>query len=449
MIDDDQLKPVAYTLDIVVNGNWAVQSDYENSVASKPPLYQWTCAILGILRGKVDELTMYLPTGLSILITVLLCSRIATERFGSIAGLWTGLSFLLCSLTAKHVCLARTDAMFTMWVSAAAFTGLRAWERGGTRQWTLFWVFAALATLTKGPLGLVIASLGLAAHFPERKETSGSHFRGSHLIGISLFILLCGGWFAWAVLVDGERVIDKMIGRELIGHAVASEAGHAPLTRPYQPLLYFLVRFAPWCVPALSGLYFAFRTPAADPAQRRLERFCACWLALGLIMFGIAGHQRADLLLPLFPAAAILAGRRLARWRIFSDRKLVPITVSTVIAVGLFGISLYNHRIRLEDREVKLSQAAEAVASTWKGDSASMIYTESGAFLQYWFGLKSLPVTISEAALALQSDPSRIVITADADQLLRECESLGIRVVVRDRHPLSGTDRYISAVARE
>ncbi|MFN9906553.1 MAG: hypothetical protein ACK56F_10570, partial [bacterium] len=101
MIDDDQLKPVAYTLDIVVNGNWAVQSDYENSVASKPPLYQWTCAILGILRGKVDELTMYLPTGLSILITVLLCSRIATERFGSIAGLWTGLSFLLCSLTAK------------------------------------------------------------------------------------------------------------------------------------------------------------------------------------------------------------------------------------------------------------------------------------------------------------------------------------------------------------
>lgn len=315
MIDDDQLKPVAYTLDIVVNGNWAVQSDYENSVASKPPLYQWTCAILGILRGKVDELTMYLPTGLSILITVLLCSRIATERFGSIAGLWTGLSFLLCSLTAKHVCLARTDAMFTMWVSAAAFTGLRAWERGGTRQWTLFWVFAALATLTKGPLGLVIASLGLAAHFPERKETSGSHFRGSHLIGISLFILLCGGWFAWAVLVDGERVIDKMIGRELIGHAVASEAGHAPLTRPYQPLLYFLVRFAPWCVPALSGLYFAFRTPAADPAQRRLERFCACWLALGLIMFGIAGHQRADLLLPLFPAAAILAGRRLARWK--------------------------------------------------------------------------------------------------------------------------------------
>jgi 4-amino-4-deoxy-L-arabinose transferase-like glycosyltransferase len=403
-----------------------------------------------MLRGRVDELTMYVPTGISILITSLLCCRIAGSRFGSIAGLWAGLSFLLCSLTAKHVCLARTDAMFTLWVSAAAFAGLRAWEQGGTRRWTLFWLFVALSTLTKGPLGLVLASLGLVAHFKERRELEGSSFRGSHLPGIALFIVLCGGWFAWAVVVDRERVIDKMIGRELIGHAVTSDAGNAPLSRIYQPFLYFLVRFAPWCVPALAGMYFAFRTPSDDPSQRRLERFCACWLALGLLVFGVAGHQRADLLLPLFPAAAVLTGRRMARWRIFASPRALIITVLSVTTVGIAGIAWYNHRIRLDDREVKLSQAAERFARNWKDESDSMLFTESGSFLQYWFGLKSLPVSISEAAAALQSDPSRIVMTADADQLLRECETVGIRAVVRDRYMLPDTtDRYMSAVSRE
>jgi 4-amino-4-deoxy-L-arabinose transferase-like glycosyltransferase len=43
LLDQDQIRPATYVLDILKNGNWLCQRDLTGEITSKPPLYTWVC----------------------------------------------------------------------------------------------------------------------------------------------------------------------------------------------------------------------------------------------------------------------------------------------------------------------------------------------------------------------------------------------------------------------
>src|SRR5213079_3315908 len=129
--------------------------------------------------------------------------------------------------------LARTDGVFAFTVTAAALMTFRASITG--RGWTSCWLLAALATLTKGPLGVVLSAGGLLACFWERHSQHPWPIRGAYLRGIGFFLLITGGWFFLAYLQVGESLVAKMLGQELFSHAVSK--AHFPGTLFYQPPL--------------------------------------------------------------------------------------------------------------------------------------------------------------------------------------------------------------------
>src|SRR5690606_7374135 len=120
-------------------------------------------------------------------------------------------------------------------------------------------------------------------------------------------------------------------------------------------LLYLLARFFPFSLFFFYALWRVFRRPAGDVAERRLERFLACWVLAGLVLFSLAAHHRADLLLPLWPACALLAGRAMARLarRVGAARFTA---VTAVVVAGLMA-GLYaqyrseEHTSELQSRE--------------------------------------------------------------------------------------------------
>ena len=70
----------------------------------------------------------------------------------------------------KHqMATARWDGLFAFMVALTALAGFRAWTSG--RGWTVFWLAAAAATLTKGPLGLLLAAFGFLAIPWERRSS--------------------------------------------------------------------------------------------------------------------------------------------------------------------------------------------------------------------------------------------------------------------------------------
>jgi len=418
LIGQDQERPASYALDAVKNGNWLCQRDFLDDITSKPPLYTWLVAGLTLINGRISLLALYLPGALAACGTALLVLLAGRKLFGIRAAFFASLTLLLTSAGFKEFGLARTDGVFAFWVTGSALLAFRAWNRGGGWMW--FWLAAAVATLTKGPLGLVLGAGGLLACRWERKSGVPLPLRGSHWAGLGIFLLLCGGWFLLAWWQQGQAVVDKMIGKELVGHAVANRHGNLPGTLFYQPPLYFLARAAPWSLFAYLGFWRVWKTPAANPAERRFERFLFCWFFAGLLIFCIAPQQRGDHLWPLLPAGALLAGRELSRL----TARLRPATVQLVTAVlaVLFvaGFVGYYFGVRPRSLSVKQTVALRQLArqaETEFGSEFPLTHVDDRMTFQIYLNTLRPAVSPERAAALLRGPEAALVAVDDLKKL--------------------------------
>src|SRR4026208_646863 len=104
--------------------------------------------------------------------------------------------------------MARYDAL----LSVPAARGAVAAFRGGTRRtgWLCCWLVGAVATLVKGPVGIVLAAGGLFAVLWENRSGDPLRIRGSHWRGVVLYLAICGGWLWLAYRQMGSPLIDKL-----------------------------------------------------------------------------------------------------------------------------------------------------------------------------------------------------------------------------------------------
>lgn len=333
-------------------------------------------------------------------------------------------------MAAKQVALVRTDGLFSLTVAVTALLAFRAWQTG--RGWTWCWLAAAAATLTKGPLGPLLAGLGLLAALWERRTGRPAGLRGSHWAGVLLFVAIAGGWFALAFLEAGHALSDRMLVRELYGRAISKGEGSAMGQGFYLPTMYFLARYAPWSFVTCVALWRAWRRPAKDDIERRCERFLVCWFVPGLAVFSLAAHQRPDLIFPLIPAAALLAGRELARWlEKWPERKLV-VSGAALVAVGILAVDLYYGRLRSSNEAVAQTRATEQLAAAILqrvGPEFPLVHVDSSPVLQMHLGTAN-PLVSEERALRLLASPAAaFVAVKNAGAVLERLPNRTIQVV--------------------
>lgn len=357
-----QHRNVGYVMDAVWNGNWLAQYDIQGRITSKPPLHTWLSAGLALFLG-VNRLSLTLPSLLGIGLLVLLVFRVGGRHLGRSAGFWAAFALLMAPMVSKHISLARSDSLFALATACCAFAAWRAWVGG--KSWTPFWLAGALATLIKGPLGLLLGAAGLLAFFWERR-TSGRAtpaLKGSHFFGIVLFLGLGLGWFLLALNSYGQELFDKVILDELIGQATGGPKSTVPGSNLLKPSFYFVIRFIPFSLFAIGGLLRVFRAPAETAEERLFERFLTCWFLAGMVLFSLAAHHRADLLLPLWPAAALLAGREMSRLahHIGNLRAAWCTALACVFLLGLTYLN-YHQMPDKRDRITRYSMTARDAA---------------------------------------------------------------------------------------
>ncbi|HQC43209.1 MAG TPA: glycosyltransferase family 39 protein, partial [Verrucomicrobiota bacterium] len=214
LMDNDQERPASYVLDIVNHGHWICQKDYSGYITSKPPLYTWLAATFTFILGKgtISLFTLYLPCFFSVLGTALILFWGGKRFMGWKVAALGAFFFVISPMGMKQIALARTDPLFSFTITLAAFTGYYAWKDGKWWMWIAFWLAAAASGLTKGPLGLLLASGGFLSFFLNRMASlKQPPFSWNILSGIFLYLTLVGGWFLLAYLNEGQSVYNKII----------------------------------------------------------------------------------------------------------------------------------------------------------------------------------------------------------------------------------------------
>jgi 4-amino-4-deoxy-L-arabinose transferase-like glycosyltransferase len=417
LLDQDQERPGTYVLDVVKNGNWLCQRDLNGEITSKPPLYTWYASLIALARGRVDEFALYLPGALSAWGTAWLILAVGRIHFGARAAFFAALASLICTAGVKECGLARTDGVFAFTVTATAFLGFRAWTQG--KAWAWFWVMAAVATLAKGPLGLILAGGGVIAALWERKSGAPLSFKGNQLLGIGLFLFITIGWFLLAYHSAGKSFIDKIVGKELVGHTVSDARYHIPGSLFYQPSLYYLGRAAPWSLFGIYGLWRVWRNPTAEGVVRRFERFLFCWFLFGLVIFSVASHQRGDLLWPIMPAAALLAGRELDRLSRRATRVFdITIAAATIVMIGGFIYYYFGPHARssIVRQTVALNHVAAEVRR-YGGSQFPLTHLDNPIGLQIYLNTWRPRVSAEHAAALLRGPEPVFVAVNDVKKL--------------------------------
>lgn len=402
LMDKDQERPASYVLDVLQNGHWICQTDWMGFITSKPPLYTWLSALFALPFEQFNRFSLYLPSALSVLFLAWGIQASGGTRFRPMAGWMGALMFVLSPLSARLTVMARTDSLFTLMIAGTAFAAFRSWEKGG--GWIWFWLAAAAATLTKGPLGILLGAMGLLAVFWERRRGIPLPLRGAQRPGLFLFFLLTAGWFALACLDMGRPVVDKMIFSELISHGMRINSQTVFTFRTFHSTLYFLSRFAPWSVIACIGLWRVFRHPAAEASERRYERFLTCWLLGGLAVFSLAPHQRGDLVYPILPPAAILAGREMEKRFSKCSLKALFASASAVSVLLFSAVACYYIVFFRTDPLVLRTEGMRCLAAEVRariGKEAPLVYVDAPFALQFFLNTMQVIVPAEEAARQL------------------------------------------------
>jgi hypothetical protein len=451
LMENSQRVP-AYVLDVLQNGNWIVQRDGVGDIASKPPLLTWSIALLGTVFGRVTPTALFLPSAAAGLALALMISSSGAQRFGWRAGFLGGLSFLISMAGFSLLETTRYDGLLALCVSLGALAAFRAWTTGSS--WTWFWLACAAGTLAKGPIAVLLAGGGMVAALWEKRSRRGNdadrshaaagppgspHVAGyedcgitglsvrsisvrtlkAHVPGLLLFVVITGGWFALACWQAGPAVIDKMLGRELAGHAFGS--GHEwPILGFSVPARDFMIHFAPWSLVALAAFWRVWKHPAESIEVRRFERFLLCWFGAGLLLFSLAAHHRGRLLLPLLPPAALLAGRELARLTESWSRRRLFQMAAVFGGLAALGLTFYSHGFLGSSGKIRKSVGLENLSRQIElklGTHPPVTYVDTPFALQLFNNTARPATTVERAARLLQSPAASFVSVQDYAKL--------------------------------
>lgn len=337
LTDRDEGRNAEAGREMFETGDWISPTfNYEPRYA-KPVFLYWLMSLSYRLFG-VSEFAARFPSALFGVALILLQYLFLRRWRGTPVDLFGGLMLLLnieiiglgrMALTDSVLIFFTTLALYGFWSGLHASTDPGTGFRGSERHFMwLFYAGMALATLTKGPVGIVVPLLTAALYLTFTKRWGQFWRHGFPLAGLFLFALLALPWYAAMLAIHGSAYTASAQANT-VGRFLNPMEGHGFSIFFYVPVLFF--GFFPWSGLLPFALYqtlkdrrWAMGNGQADvhrdpffvnrftvhgsrsTAPQELELFAALWVVGVFLFFTLSSTRLPHYIAPLFPAAALL-----------------------------------------------------------------------------------------------------------------------------------------------
>lgn len=349
LFEPDEGRNAERAREILVLDNWVIPHENFLPALDKPVFLYWLIAIAYKVLG-ISEWSARLPSALAALGCLFVLYRFARIHWGFWEALWavlvltTGVEFFIFS---RLVIFDMTLTFFTTIALCEFYSAAQAENKNTRRRHCLLMYGAmALATLLKGPIGVMIPGMVFFFYLLlTRRWRLLSQMDVA--IGALVFISMVAPLYVWAEARSPGYLryflLEENYLRFLTPHFHRSKTWY----------YYFLVvaaGFAPWSV-LIPFIVKDLRKKAMDDGSLYL----ILWVAVPFVFFTLSNSKLPHYILPIFPALAILTAKTLtaivgdtsarSRWPLTLPLLTIGLWVGFLIA-GSVWASRLPHQIR-------------------------------------------------------------------------------------------------------
>ena len=377
---------VAYTM--LEHGNWILPINNGGDIPYKPPFFHWCIAFFSLFIGHVNEFTSRLPSTVSLVLMTIGGFVFYAKRKDTQISLIAAILTLTAFEVHRAGINCRVDMVNTAFMVGAMYLLYRWWEKGKHQLPWLAILCMSGATLTKGPVGIILPCFVMGAFMLTQRENFwGIVWRMALTALLSLIIPFC--WYYAAYLQGGdeflrlvkEENIDRFMGK-MTYESHENPAWYNLLTlitgwAPYTLLLLFSLFILPW--KKFSKTRFLENAKKATPLQ------VFTWLAFLLVLFFycIPKSKRSVYLLPCYPFMAYLIAEYIV-WMMKEKMGALKVYAGVIasLAVILVIATLVIRTGCVPDTIFHGKHAADNIAMLHAiGDSHSFLFNVCQMFL--------------------------------------------------------------------
>ena len=281
--------------EMVESGDWLVPHlDYVRYF-EKPPLLYWTVALSYKVFG-INEWAFRFPNALFALMTVLSLYIFARKWFPEQVAFLSSVILMSAFGFFSMARIETTDMLFTFWLFLSLLSFYDHYRQQHRGMLSLFYISLALATLTKGPVAILLMVLAVLPFLLIERRLS--FLKELHLPwGVPLFLLVAAPWFIAISLKEKQFFSFFFIDQHLLRF----------LTEKHKrtgPIYYFL--------PVLFGGLFPWsllipRSVVALWRRSELTIFFL-WSLVIFLFFSLSKSKLPPYILPLFPSVSLILG---------------------------------------------------------------------------------------------------------------------------------------------
>lgn len=318
--------------EMVLSGDWVSPQIYGHYWFDKPVMFYWLTALAFKVFGFTEFAARFFPALFGLAALGLIYwggSKLYNERTGFYSSMIL-LSCLEFFLISKSVI---TDAVLFLFFSGTLLFFYLAYTSHSSRYWYLMYICAALATLTKGPIGFLLPGLIITLFIIWQKEWR-LPFRMHLLPGTALFALLVMPWYGMMIYLHGAAFIDTFLGTHNFLRATVSE-------HPRDDVFYYytvvnMLAFFPWSLLVPMIIYRMWRKNSFIVSVR--EKFLLIWAAAVFIFFQCMATKYITYTYPmLFPGALLLGGYLTEYEEILKKKLFLLLLAGTFIFLVIAG----------------------------------------------------------------------------------------------------------------
>ncbi|CAM3711979.1 ArnT family glycosyltransferase [Polynucleobacter antarcticus] len=337
LIPSDEGRYAEIAREMLVTGDWVTPRYNGYKYFEKPPLQIWATATAFHVFG-IGDWQARLWTALTGFLTIVFVgftgARIYKPRAGWLAAIALASSPMW--VIGGHVnSLDMGLSAFLVAALCSLLLAQTADKSSGTRHWMwACWAFMALATLSKGLIGIVIPGMVFAVYAITAWDWS--IFKRLHIIsGTVLFLAITAPWFVLVAGRNPEFLEFFFIHEHLQRFTQTAHSRTGPIYY-FIPLL--LIGFLPWVAQIPGAIKQAW-----DERNRQFSSgwLLACWFTVIFGFFSISQSKLPGYIIPIFPALALLVGNRLDRNLGFNNSLAIPWPLQTLFFAILGGIGFF------------------------------------------------------------------------------------------------------------